>query len=109
MPRRKPKRRAEAGVLSGFAWYDHAQYQRLLGVADDRDELDDTFDDWHRVALRALKEFSRQGFAVQKVLVDVEELVLWCKEQGYKNDSEARTRYVLMRMKRFHEETKLQG
>src|SRR3989304_5628560 len=45
------KPRPDRNIIVGFAWFDRAQWQRLMEVADDRNKLDDTFEQWERNAL----------------------------------------------------------
>jgi hypothetical protein len=48
---------------------------------DDRNKLDDTFEDWERIALSAIREIESQGRSVRKVMVNAETLMAWCRER----------------------------
>lgn len=95
MKRRKSKIPVPAGSQVGFAWFTREQWQRLTEVADDRNELDDTFEQWERNALAMLYQLESQGHSVRKVIVDVETLVSWCHARGRRIDSAARADYVV--------------
>jgi hypothetical protein len=73
------------------AWYDPEQYLRLLELADDREQLHDTYEEWLEGFERLL---ARMGPAAQKVAVDVDELAAWCRHEGLPLDGAARARYV---------------
>jgi hypothetical protein len=95
---RLPKRRLKArrSTHIAVAWYDPVQYERLREVASDPENLDDSFDDWHRGATRVLAELESKGTRVEKVPVDIEALVRWCREQARPVDGPARAEYAAM-------------
>jgi hypothetical protein len=63
-------------------------------LADDRDTLDDTFEDWERGALAAVRDLESGGRQIRKVTIDVDALVVWCRERRCRVDSAARAEYV---------------
>lgn len=87
-------KRAPDRMVVGFAWFDRNQWQRLTEVVEDRSELDDTFEQWERSALDALRALERQGQRVEKVHVNVDALVSWCRGKGLPVDGKSRARYV---------------
>jgi hypothetical protein len=48
---------------------------------DDRSKLDDTFEDWERIALSAIREIEPQGRSVRKIMVNAEILMAWCRQR----------------------------
>ena len=78
----------------GLAWYTREGWKRLRELADDRDALDDTFEDWERGALGAIRELESAGRKIRKVPIDIDALVVWCRERGRALDSAARAEYV---------------
>jgi hypothetical protein len=96
MKRRKSKFSVPAGLQVGFAWFTREQWERLTEITDDRNELDETFEQWERNALSALYTLHSQGHSVRKVSVDVETLVAWCRERGRRVDAAARADYVIV-------------
>ena len=99
MKRRGPEIPVPAGSQVGFAWFTREQWQRLTEVVDDRNELDDTFEQWERNALAALYKLESQGHSVRKVMVDVETLVAWCRRRGRRIDGTGRADYVIALLK----------
>lgn len=68
--------------------------QHLTRVVDDRNELDDTFEQWERSALAALYKPESQGHPVRKVMVDVETYLTWCRGRGRSVNGASRAEYV---------------
>ena len=78
----------------GFAWYRPEQWSRLREVSADRAELEETFAEWESLAEQTLRSLQTQGMHIEKVMVDVEELLVWCKDRGLPVDASARSHYV---------------
>src|SRR2546422_10837383 len=89
-----PKPRSDRKMVVGFAWFDRQQWHRLTEVVDDRNELDDTFEQWERSALDALRTLERQGQPDEKVFIDVEAFVTCCKRKGLPVNGPSRAEYV---------------
>jgi hypothetical protein len=83
----------------GLAWYSRKAWERLRAIADDREQLDDSFEEWERGALQAVRDLASVGRHVRKVPVDVEAYVTWCRERGCRLDSASRAEYVTERLK----------
>ena len=102
MPRHTP----DGPLVVGFAWFDRKQWQRLTEVVEDRNELDDTYEQWQQSALDAVRMIERQGQKVEKVHVEVQSLVSWCKENGLPVNAKSRAEYVTQIIKRRHGQAK---
>src|SRR3970282_1470560 len=102
MPKHVPGR----ALVVGLAWFDRKQWQRLTEVVEDRNELDDTFEQWKQSALEAVQTIEREGQKVEKVHVEVESLVSWCKEKGLSVKGKSQAAYVTQIMRRRHGEAK---
>ncbi len=81
-------------TVLGIAWFRPEQWQRLRDVSDDVDHLEATHADWLLQATRMLKKLQRNGIAVRKVDIDVEDLVAWCNAAGRHVDGPARADYT---------------
>jgi hypothetical protein len=68
--------------------------RQLLATASDRDNLEDTYDEWLRAAHRTLLDLMAQGVVARKVDVSVDAMQSWCREQQVPFDSAARADYV---------------
>lgn len=96
MGRRRRRNRIEVApnAALGLAWYSREAWERLRKTADDVHALDDTYQDWERQALGAIRDLESVGRKIRKVPVDIDALLAWCRERNRRNDSEARAEYV---------------
>lgn len=92
--RQDPPNPKNQEVVFGLAWFDRAQWQRLTEVVEIRAELDDTYEQWEQSANEALRKFESQGQKVEKVQIDVQALVSWCKAKGLPVNGKSRSEYV---------------
>ena len=93
MRRTKREGKIPQDVRVSFAWYREDQWDRLLELASDRDQLEATFDEWRVFAEGHIDELRRRGVEVVKVEVDVEQLCEWCLRRGRPFDAAARSEY----------------
>ena len=92
----------DRAAVVGLAWFSRKQWQRLTEVAEDRKELDDRYEQWEQRAVEAMRAIERQGQKVEKVHVEVESLMSWCKEKGLAVNHQSRAEYVTQLMRRRH-------
>ncbi len=81
-------------TVFGVAWFDREQWRHLEQVVANRIELDDTFEQWEQSALKALRKFEAEGLLVERVPVQVDALVTWCRSEGLPIDGPSRAKYV---------------
>ena len=74
-----------------IAWYSPEQYNRLLEVADDREQIRDTYENWLRGAEKVVQDLPVRPTIVH---IKVDELVRWCQAHKRPVDSEARSEYA---------------
>jgi hypothetical protein len=87
----------------GIGWYTPWEWAKLRGVVADPERLDDTYLAWRRGAKRVLRELREQGIDCQRISVQVDELVAWCREQGRPVDGKARAAFVAHQVQRRQE------
>jgi len=76
---------------TAMGWYTPESWERLRAVADD---VVMTFAEFERKATRKVRQLEVEGFTVEKVLIDVDHMVAWCRRKGYRvGDSKARAAY----------------
>ena len=97
-----PKHASDRALAVGLAWFDRKQWKRLIEVVEDRRELDDTYEQWQQSALEAVRAIESQGQKVERVHVEVESLVSWCREKGLPVNGKSRAEYVTDLMQRRH-------
>lgn len=93
----------ERDVATGIAWYRKDQWSRLREVVSDRDELEETYEDWLVGAQATLVRMAVDGVLVRPVDVDIEALVRWCRAEGRSVDSAARAAYAAQELRRVHQ------
>jgi len=89
-------------LVVGFAWYRPAQWQRVRDISTDADDLEDTYEEWLRLAEAKFAELKAGGLRVEKVDVDSERLILWCNERGLEMNAQARSRYAAEALREIH-------
>jgi hypothetical protein len=87
------------GRTVGVAWYDPEQWDRLRDISEDAHELEDTYEEWKSHALQKIKDLEKQGFTVQKVDVDTEELLGWCNSFRMPVNGHSRTEFMTKRLR----------
>jgi len=97
MTRRRRRERPQvpsATTQLGLAWYSREDWERLHEIADDRNKLDDTYEDWERQALKMIRDLETVGQRIRKVPIDIEALIAWCAERKCRIDMATRSEYV---------------
>ena len=84
----------DRNAVVGFAWFDEVQWHLLTTVVPDRNELDDSFQDWERSALESVRTLESNGYTVRRIPVDVGALCSWCRERSLSVNGAARAQYV---------------
>ncbi len=78
----------------GIAIYRPEDWARLREIADDRDNLEESWTEWSRGIATLEHEQSAAGKAYQTILVDLDQLIHYCRDRGMRNDAAARARFV---------------
>ena len=81
-------------ALLGIAWYRADQWADLLAAVSDRSEFEERHADWLATAEKIQDEMARSGSRVERVEVDVTEMVAWCRARKAPLDARARSRFV---------------
>ena len=93
----------ETKIITGVAWYRPEQWLRLREVSEDVDNLDETYDAWLQTAERMIREGIPANVVVEKIDIDVEEVLAWCNERGLPMNASSRSRFVSERVRELHE------
>lgn len=95
MPYRYVTRKPNKNMIGiKLAYYRKKDWERFINTIDDRESMHDTWNDWHKAYLEAKRDLIKQGFKVKEVEVDINELIIYCKVRGIKNDGDARSQFV---------------
>jgi hypothetical protein len=77
-----------------LAYYRKKDWKRFVNIIDDRESMHETWYDWHKGYEKAKRDLINQGFEVVDIVVDLDELMKYCKLKGIKNDGSARSQFV---------------
>jgi len=80
-------------VVAGIGFYRREDWERFLASADDRETLEDTYDEWLAVFCKAVKDMRAAGIKPWKVIFTLNELLDYCEKKGLKNNAEARSKF----------------
>lgn len=89
----------ESAATLGIAWYKPEEWSHLLEVAADRDELEDTFEEWLHNAEMRLHEMAEAGINAMRVYINVDELHNWCIGEGRPLDGSARAIFTTEKLR----------
>ena len=78
------------GVIA-MAWYSPATWAQLKAIPEARIEI--SYDEFVRNFERLSQQFAARGVEVEKVVVDVDQMVAWCHRNGYAVDTTGRSIY----------------
>jgi hypothetical protein len=81
-------------AVLGVGFYRKEQWPLLLETADDRAELEDTYEEWVVNLKKSLENMRKLGIEPLRVDIDIHELNAWCTAQGLKRDGEARAEFI---------------
>jgi len=93
--RARLRRREEQRGIVGVGWYRPEQWERLLEISSDRDQLEGTYEEWLGNATRVFRYLKRQGFAVVKTEIALEDLLAWCAKRELEVNGESRAKYIM--------------
>lgn len=77
-----------------LAYYRKRDWKRFIKIIDDRESMHDTWYEWHKAFLKTKKDLILQGFEVEDIEIDLDELINYCEIRGIKNDGKARSQFV---------------
>ncbi len=96
------KKSRETAAILGIAWYRPEEWPRLLEIAADRDELEDTYEEWLKNAETRLHQMVKAGINATRVYINIDELQNWCIAQGCPIDASARAFFTAEKLRQFH-------
>jgi hypothetical protein len=100
--KRFSKKHPERAAILGIAWYRREEWSHLLEIAADRDELEDTYEEWLHIAEMRLHEMTEAGINAMRVYINVDELQDWCVGHGRPVDGSARAVFTAEKLRQFY-------
>jgi len=80
-------------TIVGIGFYRREQYPLLLETADDRNDIEETYDEWLKALKEGIQKARRAGVNPVKMDVDVNELIAYCQAHSLKNNAETRSQF----------------
>jgi hypothetical protein len=81
-------------LVIGIAWYRASDWNRLLEMSEDRDELESSHAEWVEQANRTMKKLARDGTSVRRVVINLDELAAWCAKHNVPVNGESRADFT---------------
>ncbi|EKD34400.1 MAG: hypothetical protein ACD_75C02357G0002 [uncultured bacterium] len=98
--RKEHQEMALGGVVLGVGWYQENQWALLLEHAEDKEALSPTYAGWLKNAYENTKTLEESGVRYQKISIDVDDLINWCKENKVPLNGQSRSSYIAKKQKR---------
>lgn len=95
----KQKESSKSELICGVAVYLPHQWERLLATAEDRHNLEGTWEEWRAVLDESERNMRSIGIEPIEVLLDMDEFEKYCAERGLKNVGGTRAEYVAERLR----------
>ena len=78
----------------GVAWFEPDQWEELKSVSADSSKLGATYEAWLSNFNQTIGKMQATGVVIEKVSVDIAELVVWSTVNGLEVDSASRSGFV---------------
>ncbi len=78
-----------------LAYYREEDWSRFVNMIDDCQSMHNSWAEWHKAFEKSKNDLIKQGFEVQNVVVDLDELAYYCLTHRIPNDGKARSALVL--------------
>jgi len=77
-----------------IAWYKPEQWALLKACSVDKEVIEDTFEEWVTNAEVQFEGLKKEGLNIHKVVIDMDALVAWCRDNDLPVDAESRAKYA---------------
>ena len=77
-----------------MAYNKKEDWENFLSIIDDRQNMHDTWDEWHEAYLKLKNHVISEGFEVIEIEVNLNEMAAYCSSKGIKIDGKARSQFV---------------
>jgi hypothetical protein len=86
-------------IAMAVAWMNKQDWPRWLAIDP---EFQPDYDHWLKRTEAAVKEIEATGAFVEKVIIDPDEFVEWCRINGRKVNSRGRSAYAALTLAKRH-------
>ena len=77
-----------------LAAYSEADYEDILEMMDDGEDLPDTYQDWLDLSLEKEQGLLKQGYPVTRIMIRPKTFDSWCRISGLRPNAEARAEFA---------------
>ena len=86
-------------TIVGVGWYRKDQWDLLKKNSEDANDLENTYYEWVANANDTIKTFPKPNHRIEKIDIDVKELIEWCKNEGYNINGKSRSKFISLKTK----------
>lgn len=79
---------------AGLCWVKEEDWAKLKEVAEDSDRLEATWQEWQQKSREMIEVFATRNIHIQKIEVEIDELINWCTSQNKPINASTRAEYV---------------
>ena len=80
-----------------IAYYRKEDWQYFLEIIDDRDKVDDTWEEWFLSFSKLKSALESEGLVVIPITINLKRLKRYCTKKNIKNIGATRAKYVLLK------------
>lgn len=77
-----------------IGYYRKEDWDKFIEIIDDKDSVHSEWEDWNQAFLKTKKGLEKSGFKVIKKVVDLDQLIEYCKKKGLKNTGSSRSQFI---------------
>lgn len=78
----------------GVGDYRKEDYQEIYRLSEDKDNMEETWEEWKANKNRAIKNLQKMGLKTIDIIVTPKELVKYCREKGLKINGKSRANFI---------------
>ncbi len=93
------KKKKSQKTILGVGWYKKEQWKLLRECSEDVENLENTYYEWVANANDTIKKISNSGHRIEKIEIDVHELIVWCKKENCTVNGESRSKFISLKTK----------
>lgn len=93
-----------SGIVTGVAWYEPGDYQRLRQISADAEDLCESWEEWRENIQEQINKLTAAGHEVETVPIDLEELQSWCASNLRPVDGEARAEFANRKLRELRDD-----
>lgn len=86
----------------GIGEYRKEDYQEIFILSEDKDNMEETWEDWKANKNRTNKKFQNMGLKTIDIIVSPKELVNYCRENGLIINGKSKAQFISYKAMKLH-------